>query len=138
MTSNTNKENTANKANKELLSAVQNWFTDHNITVLNVITASMIAVENIIKQQIYIDDKLKTAKDLAPKILDLLVKYNKISIQESHTLKLELQLKENLFDEFAMIVSDLTNNPEFINSGKWVKNTRCSRLGSRCFPCWGI
>ena len=111
---------------------VKEWFSQHQITSLNIIVVCMAIAEKIGTH----DRKLPQCKTLYSDIVDQLVVDHKISIQQAMKLVAQYNqiTKENLVDDFITIVCDITNNPNLIND-KWTLDNTVGRVKNRCFPC---
>lgn len=111
---------------------VKEWFSQHQITSLNIIVVCMAIAEKIGTH----DRKLPQCKTLYSDIVDQLVVDHKISIQQAMKLVAQYNqiTKENLVDDFITIVCDITNNPNLIND-KWILDNTVGRVKNRCFPC---
>ncbi len=111
---------------------VKEWFSQHQITSINIIVVCMAIAEKIGTH----DRKLPQCKTLYSDIVDQLVVDHKISIQQAMKLVAQYNqiTKENLVDDFITIVCDITNNPNLIND-KWILDNTVGRVKNRCFPC---
>ena len=120
--------------------AVRDWFSHnhHSTTVLNVFTVSMIISETESQEEdMSGPEKLKYAKSIYSDIVDMIVKDGKINQTQGLNLTNQYSMMDNngMIDEFAIIVSDLTNQPNLINIGKWIRDNKCGQVRNKCFPC---
>ena len=120
------------RVNRIIDITTKQWFTDHPVTHMNVVAASVVAVDEIIRKRIYVENKLKTAKNISYVILSILERYQKINHQKSQMLRLELDMREGLFDELAKIIGSVNNRRIFINPRKWTKKRK-----KKSCPCMG-
>ena len=121
--------------------AVRDWFSQehHSPTVLNVFTVSMIVSETESQDEgnMFGTEKLKYAKSIYSDIVNILVKDEKINRLKGNFLidEYNIMINDGIIDEFSIIVSVLTNQPNLINMGKWIRDNRCGRVRNKCFPC---
>ena len=111
---------------------IRNWFSDRDITPLNIITVCIIITE----ESRLITSKIFHCKSLYSEIVNILLTDGKIDndIKEDLLLKYETLLTEGTIDDFIKIICDITNDPNLIND-KWISDNTTGRIKNKCFPC---
>jgi len=91
------------------------------VTFFDIVTIAMGIVEHIkSEKKLSGQEKKNIAKSIIPVIIDILVELGKIKSDQSENLKKDIAEKTEIIEQFIDTASFLTNNPELINSGKWI------------------
>lgn len=106
---------------------IRNWFSDHPITVLNVIVVSI--MNNI--------NNTGNINVGYLRVLRQLLTDGKIDQGIYNNLKSDYNKLNDLkmVNEFITIIYDVANNPNLIIPGVWVPDNTIGRMKNRCFPC---
>ena len=109
---------------------VKEWFSDHPITALNIITVSaiwaapnIIPVENVGKMyKIVVDQLLSDEKIDHNRYIMLISEYTRLK-------------KDNIVENFISVIYEISNNPNLMSPNKWTLTTNSTRIRNRCIPC---
>ena len=105
------------------------WFSEHPTTLLQIITVSLIlkkrniTVQPLRNQYVY--------------VIELLVRDNKISSEYGNELISEYDhYDENgLIDDFVLVAYNISEDPNTLNPGVWIRDNTFGRVKNSCFPC---
>jgi len=107
------------------------WFKNKSVNLVSIITLVMGVIEKFSSLQ-YLDgeDKLNTVLDFLPVAIDVLSELHLITLDQASSLKNQVENERVLIKDIINTIVDVSNNPNFIQYGKWVKGKILS-----CFKC---
>ena len=115
---------------------IKEWFINHDISPLNIYTVSMMLAEQ--KTNKKGKEKLEYSILLYPKVLDCLIRYNKIDENDKDKFinLFKFLCEHDNIEMYASILIYISNHPNLLNN-KWTINTKYRKIKTKCFPCTG-
>lgn len=104
------------------------------ITFFDIVTIAMGVVEQLSPEfKAKGENKKSIAKSMIPLVVDILVTLDKVKANDADELKKDLLDKAEMIDQFIDTAALLTNDPDLINTGKWIVKTGKKVAKSCCF-----
>ena len=108
------------------------WFSNHPITLLQLITVSL-----MLKRR---NTTVQPLRDHYVYVIDLLVRDKKISSEYGNDLIREYDHYNEigLVDDFVLVAYNISEDPNVLNPGVWIRDNTFGRVNNSCFPCLSL
>jgi len=107
------------------------WFNNRIVNLINLVGLAMSTVEKYSSEveKLSSSDKFNTAIAIFPLVLDTLVKLNILTQNQADSYKKQTELIQTTINDIAK----LTNDPNWIQGGKWIKaNVKKHKCPIKC------